>query len=739
MENNIAHQRQTQQSAKQLGNIAALLQSLQATADFAFRTARHLVWPKVDLAIRLWLAEIFFVSGVLKLSAWSTALDLAAHEYPVSWMNPVLAAYVGVSIEVIGGALLAAGFMTRYAAIPMLILSLVVQFAYMPFDNQLFWAALLGWYVVHGAGPLSLDKLLRRGLADSALPLVPSIVRASTWVREHLTSSYLLLLRLWLASAMLLAVRPDALSNTPLTFFAAWLPLSTAAYVPPMLTLLGGSLLVLGLATRFVATALIAGLFIGAMVDPRLTDEAYLLMLFSIFVVNGAGALSLDRAIAMTFKQYLLKLRGSQRLHTELPRVVIVGGGFGGISCAAALRKADVAVTVIDQTNFHLFQPLLYQVATAALSPGDIAAPVRPLFREFPNTQVLLGKVIGVDTGRQVVLTDNKEIPYDYLVLATGAAHSYFGKDQWAPYAPGLKRIEDATEIRRRILTAFERAEATSDPVEREALLTFLIVGGGPTGVEMAGAIAELARFGMDKEFRNFDPAQARIVLVQSAPRLLPAFPEKLAAIAQQSLEQLGVNVRLGSRAENIDADGVLVSGQRISAKTVLWAAGVMASAAAKWLNVEADNVGRVKVGPDLRVPSLPNVYVIGDTAASNAWNGQSVPGLAPAAKQGGAYVARHIGARLTGKPLPPAFVYRHLGSLATIGRKAAVADFGWFQLWGAPAWWLWGVIHVFFLVGLRNRMTTMLNWFWSYLTFGGGIRLITGGEAPSESAITPK
>ena len=283
-------------------------------------------------------------------------------------------------------------------------------------------------------------------------------------------------------------------------------------------------------------------------------------------------------------------------------------------------------------------------------------------------------------------------------------------------------------------------AEAAEDSVARESVLTLLIVGGGATGVELAGAIAELARFGMEKEFRNFDPAHARVLLVQSAPRLLPAFPEKLAAIAQRSLEQLGVDVRIGSRVEHIDADGVTVSGERIPAKTVLWAAGVTASPAAKWLQVEADNAGRVIVGPDLSVPGLPNVYAIGDTAASNAWNGQGVPGLAPAAKQGGAYVARHIRARIAGKTTPPPFAYRHLGSLATIGRKAAVADFGFLRLWGAPAWWLWGFVHVGFLVGLRNRLSTMVNWFWTYLTFGGGIRLITGSDTlpVAEKAVKP-
>ncbi len=719
---------------------AAWLKFSGVSVDFFNRVVRRLIWPKADLVIRLWLAEIFFVSGVLKLTAWHTALDLATNEYAVSWMNPVSAAYTGVGIEVLGGVLLAIGFMTRYAAIPMLILSLVIQFAYLPFDNQLFWALLFAWYAIQGAGPLSIDSLLRRGLADSALPLVPSIVRASDRVRVHLGPIILSAMRLWLASTLLLAVWPGFLDQNQLAAAGMWLPLQTVAYMPVSVALVGGVLLLMGFATRYVSMALILALFVGTMIDPRLNDAAYLLMFFVIFIVHGAGAISVDHIVARLFEKFLPHLHLSAESLAALPRVVIVGAGFGGISCAAGLRGNAASVTVIDQANYHLFQPLLYQVATAALSPGDIAAPVRPLFRDSFSTRVLLGKVSSIDTEKQVVSTGEKEIPYDYLVLATGAAHSYFGKDQWAPYAPGLKRIEDATDIRRRILTAFERAEAAEDSVARESLLTFLIVGGGPTGVELAGAIAELARFGMEKEFRNFDPAHARVILVQSAPRLLPAFPEKLAAIAQRSLEQLGVDVRIGSRVEHIDADGVTVSGERIPAKTVLWAAGVTASPAAKWLQVEADNAGRVIVGPDLSVPGLPNVYAIGDTAASNAWNGQGVPGLAPAAKQGGAYVARHIRARIAGKTTPPPFAYRHLGSLATIGRKAAVADFGFLRLWGAPAWWLWGFVHVGFLVGLRNRLSTMVNWFWTYLTFGGGIRLITGSDTlpVAEKAVKP-
>ena len=697
-----------------------------------FRTLKVAAWPLIDLAMRVWLAQIFFVSGVIKVTHWQTALNLAANEYPVSWMNPVTAAYTGAAIELIAPVFLALGLMTRYAAIPMLILSLVIQFSYLPFDNQLFWAVLFGWYAIQGAGPISVDNVLRRGLADSALPLAPRIVRASAWVRLHLSPAYLSLVRIWMACTLLRVGSPES---------GILLPLSTSAhYGTATLALAGGAFLLLGLMTRQWSLVLALVTFVGAMMDPRLTDDVYLLMIFALLSAHGAGWFSLDALIDAGLKRRFPNLAGKAAFALEgVSRVVIVGAGFGGMSCAAELRNKRVSVTLVDRANYHLFQPLLYQVATAAINPSDIAAPVRPLFRDFFNTRVLLGTVTGVDAGRKVVKLGEKELAYDYLVLATGAAHSYFGKDQWAEFAPGLKRIEDATEIRRKLLTAFELAEATEDAVEREALLTFLIVGGGPTGVELAGAIAELARFGMDKEFRRFDPASARVVLVQSAPRVLPTFNEKLSAVAQRSLEKLGVEVLIGSRVEKIDADGVLVSGKRIAARTVLWAAGVMASPAATWLQCEADNAGRVKVGDDLAVPGLSGVFAIGDTALSAGWKGQPVPGLAPAAKQGGRYVARRICALIDQQASTMPFKYRHLGSLATIGRKSAVADFGFIKLWGAPAWWLWGIVHVGFLIGLRNRVSTMINWFWAYLTFGGGIRLITGGGGvPKDAAAAP-
>jgi NADH dehydrogenase/putative oxidoreductase len=410
----------------------------------------------------------------------------------------------------------------------------------------------------------------------------------------------------------------------------------------------------------------------------------------------------------------------------DAPHIVIVGAGFGGMACAEGLRHEQARVTLVDQHNFHLFQPLLYQVATGSLSPADIATPIRGVFRDNPGIAVLCGAVSGIDPKARCVTVDGRAIPYDALVLATGASHGYFGHEEWAEYAPGLKSVQDATAIRSRVLDAFERAEAATDPAARAALLTFLVCGAGPTGVELAGAIAELSRNGMEKEFRHIDPATARILLVQAGPRVLPQFDERLSAFARKSLQGLGVEVRVDSRVEAIDAQGVTVNGERIAAGTVLWAAGVVASPAAAWLGIKPDRAGRIPVGPDLSVPGLPDVFAIGDTALSLAWNGNPVPGLAPAAKQGGAYVASVLRARLRGRKAPPPFRYRHQGSLATIGRKSAIADFGRIKLTGALAWWLWGAVHILFLLSMRNRLSVMLGWAWSYFTFGIGVRLIT-------------
>lgn len=408
------------------------------------------------------------------------------------------------------------------------------------------------------------------------------------------------------------------------------------------------------------------------------------------------------------------------------PRVVIVGAGFGGLSVAKDLGGTDLDVTLIDRQNYHLFQPLLYQVATAGLSPADIAAPIRSVVGGYDNITVLLGEVDGVDTETRVVHTGRREVPYDYLVLATGARHAYFGHDEWEPFAPGLKRVEDATEMRRRILLAFEHAEGEPDPLERRRLMNLVVVGGGPTGVELAGAIVELAKRALAKDFRTIDPRTARIILVEAGPRILSTFPDSLSDSARKQLERLGVEVRVGAPVERVDADGVIAAGQRIESRTVLWAAGVAASPAAKWLNAKHDRAGRIIVRPDLSVPAHPEIFAIGDTALAVDDEGEPLPGVAPVAKQEGQYIARLLLDRAKGLPEARPFRYRNYGNLATIGRKAAVADFGWLRLRGFIAWLVWTVAHIYYLIGFRNRIMVALDWLWAYFTYQRGSRLIT-------------
>ncbi len=412
------------------------------------------------------------------------------------------------------------------------------------------------------------------------------------------------------------------------------------------------------------------------------------------------------------------------------PRVVVVGAGFGGLSVVRGLRHADVEITVIDRRNHHLFQPLLYQVATAALSPADIAAPIRAIVRDHDNMHVLLDEVVGIDTAaQQVVLSSAARVPYDHLVIATGAQHSYRGNDHWEQYAPGIKTIDDATRVRRMVLLALERAETMrqENVASRDDFLTFVIIGGGPTGVEMAGAVAELTRHAAGMEFRYITPKCVRIILVEGGARLLAQFPESLSAAAKRSLEMLGVEVRLNGRVSHIGPGIVTVGDDTIAAASVIWAAGVQASPAAKWLGVEGDRAGRVTVAADLTVAGAPGVFVIGDTAAVFMANGNPVPGIAPAAKQQGEHVARAIVASVRGRTSPGAFRYRNYGSLATIGRKRAVVDFGWARFSGFPAWVLWSTAHLYFLVGFRNRFVVGASWIWNYLTFDRGARLITG------------
>ena len=390
-----------------------------------------------------------------------------------------------------------------------------------------------------------------------------------------------------------------------------------------------------------------------------------------------------------------------------------------------ALAKVEVDVTLIDAYNHHCFQPLLYEVATAALSPADIAWPIRAIVREQKNVRVIMARVTAINIVARSVHTTEIDLRYDYLVLATGATHSYFGHDDWAPFAPGLKHIADATEIRRRFLLAFERAEVVEDEAERARLLTFVIIGGGATGVEMAGAIAEVARQTLQHDFRRIDPRTSRIVLIEAGPRLLPAFPEALSDYARRSLEGMGVEVALNRQVTGCDAQGVALDGGRIEAATVIWAAGVVASPAAQWIGAEHDRAGRIKVNPDLSVPKRPEIFAVGDTATV----AEPVPGIAPAAKQMGRYVGGVIAARLNGRPAPAPFVYHHVGDLATIGRKSAVVKLGLLQLTGFPGWLFWSAIHIYFLIGMRRRFIVALNWLWRYMTFQRGARLI--GVAP--------
>lgn len=407
-------------------------------------------------------------------------------------------------------------------------------------------------------------------------------------------------------------------------------------------------------------------------------------------------------------------------------RVVIIGSGFAGLAAARALRKADLEIVLIDRRNHHVFQPLLYQVATAALSPSQIAQPVRAIMRKQKNCTVVLGEVTGIDKSGQRIFVEKGDLSYDYLIVATGATHTYFGNDKWSPYAPGLKSIEDATLLRQRILSAFEKAEICEDDVERQALMTFVIVGGGPTGVEMAGAIAELARHTLKDDFRRIDPAQARILLAEGSDRILKAFPPALSNRAEKDLSRLGVKVITGQAIKDCTADGVLLGEDWIPARTIIWAAGVKASPAARWLQAESDRAGRVLVQPDLTLKDYPNIFVIGDTASVRNPDGSPVPGLAPAAMQQGAYAARTILSRLRGEQSPPPFVYRNYGTMATIGRGMAIADFGKFSCAGFLAWCLWGAIHLMPLVGFRNRLVVACDWLWSYFTHERGVRLIT-------------
>ena len=407
------------------------------------------------------------------------------------------------------------------------------------------------------------------------------------------------------------------------------------------------------------------------------------------------------------------------------PHVVIVGGGFGGLDAARALKRAPVRVTLLDRHNHHVFQPLLYQVATAALSPGDIASPIRWILRHQKNAEVFLADVRSVDLANRVVLTDGDPVPYDYLIMATGAAHAYFGHPEWAGRAPGLKTLDDALEMRRRVLLAFEAAERETDPAAQRRLLTFVIVGGGPTGVELAGALAEIARQTLRDDFRHIDPASARILLLEGGPYVLPTFPDSLRNAARLSLEKLGVEVRTGAAVTDVDAVGVTVAGEHIAAETVLWAAGVAASSLGAALGLPLDRAGRVVAEPTLAVPGHPEIFVAGDICSFQQ-DGRPLPGVAQVAKQQGVHAARNVLRAIRHEPLLP-FRYRNYGNVATIGRGHAVVDIGPIRASGWVAWIFWLLLHIFWLIGFRNRFVVLGEWAWAYLTFQRRIRLITG------------
>lgn len=688
--------------------------------------------PLFLFAVRLLLARSLLASALVKVADWDVALTLATFEYPVPFIAPANAALLGVTIELVGGSLLLIGLCTRPAALAVAALAALSHLYYRPVDANLLALALTLALMVIGPGSISVDRLIGpgvRALPIAGVPQLAAVIDALSGFRAPIMAA----LRIWLGLTMFaVAGTVDALATS------IWLPMLSFGWLPAPVALVLGALLLAGMALPLVAILLATSIGGMQLMGPGSGIAASANMVALLFLFSGAGLGSVDAWLGGWLHRHILFDRRIDRAPDDWPHIVVVGGGFGGLACVAALKRLPVRITVIDRNNFHLFQPLLYQIASAALSPADVATPIRSLYREDGNVRVLLGSVSGVDRAARAVQFGDERIGYDVLVLATGATHSYFGKDAWGAHAPGLKRIEDAVAVRANVLRAFERAESAGDMARVRRLLTFVIVGAGPTGVELAGAIAELARFGLRNEYRSFDPATARIILVQSGPRILPAFDARLSMHAMTALARLGVEVMTGARVTDIQSDHLMIGDERIDSETILWAAGVVASPAATWLGVSADGAGRAIVERDLTIAGDRDIFVIGDTAASMGWNGAVVPGLAPAAKQQGQYVGRVIRARLAGQASIAPFAYRHQGSLATIGRKSAVADFGRVKLHGALAWWLWGLVHVGFLVGVRNRASVLVNWVWSYFTMQLGIRLITSPAAAQAASTGP-
>ena len=705
--------------AKQLAPLA------ERIADFNHFASQNLA-PFLDLILRVWLALSFFRNGVTKLMDLEPTVWLFSFVYPVEFISPESAAETLMWIELIAPLFLIAGLLSRPVAAILFSSAALYFLAYPAVIDPLIEMALLGFVFTRGAGPFSLDKKLSPALASSAFPFTHIARAAHVALTKFARPVYELGIRLVLSILF-------SASITGLMVIKQNSPFNTVD--PNLITLLvlsvATSLLALGLFTRAMALGFACAAFIvsqSALGGAGVTTPILLLLLL-VIVCNGPGVLSLDHCLFQITARLIPSLRPSAAWLEGAPHIVIVGGGFAGISTALGLRRARANVTLIDRRNYHLFQPLLYQVATASLSPADIATPIRTLARAAKNCQVVMGRVTDVDTASQQIALEGRRVSYDYLVLATGAKHSYFGKDEWEPFAPGLKKIDDATNIRRDILTAFEKAETTDSAIERKRLMTFVIVGGGPTGVELAGAIAELARQGMTGEFNRIDPSEARIILVQSAERVLPTMPEQLSTMARRALESLNVEVKTGNRVQQIDAQGVTIGNDRIEASTVVWAAGVAASAAGRWIAADRDRAGRIHVNPDLSVDGHTNIFAIGDTASCAIGDNAPLPGLAAVAKQQGQYVASNLRATIEGRSAPGPFHYKDYGSMATIGREKAVANLCGIQFSGIAAWWLWCAVHVAFMADARNRASVILDWVWSYLTYSRRIRLITGGS----------
>ncbi|CAM2157194.1 NADH dehydrogenase [Pararobbsia alpina] len=688
-----------------------MLRNILRFASVSGPVLRSVCTPWLLFFTRLWFGQVVFVHQIMAMAETSHGGPFSDGLHVPSGLDAALHGVVPL--------LLTIGLLTRPVALVLIAEVISGSHGALGVGTQGVRLALLAWLVVSGAGSVSVDILLARGL--SWVPFRPIRLVREAYVRIERYLCPLLLFAVRAAFAVSIA---DTMLPTMSWVHGAMLGTGSAPLVhPAWLAVALALLFALGCATRL--TALFVAMMVPVAGIAMSTDDRLAsLFLLLLVVAAGAGTFSLDWLAARWFRMRAQRIDG---VPENLPHVVVVGGGFGGVATVQGLRNSRCRITLIDQHNHHLFQPLLYQVATAALSPSEIATPIRSLFRHQRNVQVRLGEVTGVDSAAREIQIGMARVDFDYLVLATGARHSYFGKDSWAPFAPGLKSIDDATAVRSRLLRAFEQAESAATETERAACLTFVIVGGGPTGIELAGAISELARHGMTEEYRTIDPSTARVILLQSGPRLLPAFPAALSSAAEDSLRALGVEVRLETRVQGVDDNGVDIGQQRIEARTVLWAAGVAASPAAQWLNLKADQSGRIAVRDDLSVPGLQRIFAIGDTAASLSWNGTAAPGLAPAAKQQGRYVARLIAAELTARRPPPPFCYRHFGNLATIGRQAAVAEIGKLRLWGAPAWWFWGATHIAFLAGGRNRMIVIVDWLWAYLTYRRSTRLITG------------